>query len=326
MKICVVGKYFSNAGHGAECGIIYALEKLGHQVCCMDFAANKVHRSKSGLTGTPLKHVEFARERNDFMLVVGPGLPPSALEASTMRDYVNRSFSVLWNSEPIRLPQYMEKFKAQAPLFNLHCTFDEGEIPLYLSNGAKKCVFLPQAYNPAWYKPLPEVTPNKVACFVGSIGGKWCNRESFLQRAYKVLSKDLTIQRTFNAETVNKIYNQHCFVLNLGLHHANLGPPIHLASYAFQQRIFETIGAGAIPITNRPADLNQTPQQDAMFTNLEDIIYYDNESFEAILKFCISNPEKMKQIHSKVLESRSKHTYENRMDKLTGVVQHARQL
>lgn len=320
MRICVIGKYFSNAGHGAECGIVDALDELGHDVWICDFAAFKMRFPLMPRGGVVLNLVwaDILARDYDMVLVVGPGVPPA--HVSQAFGLLKRDFSVLWSSEPIRLPQYMEKFKAQAHLFDLHATFDEGEIDLYIQNGAKKCVYLPQAYNPAWYQPLPEVIPEKFACFVGSIGGKWCNRESFLQRASKVLNKDLTIKRTFNAQTVNKIYNQHCIVLNLGLHHSNLGPPTHLVSYAFQQRIFEAIGAGAIPFTNKPVDLSNTPQQTEMFTNFEDIIYYDNESLEAILKFCINNPEKLSQIHKNVLTSREKHTYASRMAKLVAVV------
>ena len=321
MKIAMIGKYFSNAGHGAECGIIDALESLGHDVQCIDFAAKKVYMSRSGLTGIPLEHADLTSQYCDFVLAVGPGLPQQALEHANVIKAIESKFSVLWNSEPIRLPAYMKKFKDQANLFDLHCTFDEGEIELYLNNGADACLFLPQAFNPKWYRPITDLeSDDTTACFVGSIGGKWVNREYFLHRVMNVLGSDFTIKRMFDAHHVNRIYNQHRIVVNLGLYHAELGPANMLASYAFQQRIFETIGAGCIPFTNWPADMSTTVQQQQMFSNLQDIIYFDNSSLEAMLKFCMNNPAKLIDIQKNVLSIRENHTYKNRMDKLVAVV------
>jgi hypothetical protein len=313
MNIAVFGKYFSNAGHGAECGIVDALRELGHKVWILDFAAKKLGLTDGSITELD-QHAKIELYDCDFALVVGPGLPPAIAKQENIEIFFGSHYSVCYNSEPVRLKQYLDRVCQQRSLFTLWATFDEGEIPIYTDNSLD-AIFLPQAFNPAWYKPL-DVTPEGIACFVGSVGGKWQNREHMLRRAKMVLGEGLTALRLFDANKVNEIYNKHVIVLNLGLYHEELGAPGHLASYAFQQRIFEAIGAGAVPMTNTPADLTMTPLQRGMFTNHQNIIYYDNETFEATLQFYINHTEKLAEIHRNVLASREEHTYKNRMEYL----------
>jgi hypothetical protein len=176
-----------------------------------------------------------------------------------------------------------------------------------------EAVFLPQAFNPKWYKPL-NITPNKFACFVGSVGGKWQNRAQMIQRAQAILGDNFVAGAgLFDAVKVNEVYNNSIIVLNLGLYHEVLGAPEKLASYALQQRVFESIGAGSIPMTNMPADLCFTPQQAKLFENYKNIIYYDNDTFEATLRFYMENTDKLGEIHKNVLMIRDQHTYKARM-------------
>lgn len=321
VNIAVFGKPFSNAGHGAECGIIDALEELGHAVCAVDFHAKKIKYTNeevkrldpnADLCETPLGATDFA-------LVVGPGLPSDIAHQENVQVFFGSHYSVCWNSEPIRLKNYLDKVCSQHDLFKLWATFDEGEIPLYEAHHMD-AIFLPQAFNPAWYQPL-ETAPDGFACFVGSVGGKWENRRHMLHRAHTVLGDSFTATHVFDAVQVNRIYNCHAIVLNLGLYHEELGPPERLASYAFQQRIFEAIGAGCVPMTNTPADLAFTTAQRHMFTNYHDIIYYDNDTFEATLQFYRKNPEKLAEIHKNVLEIRDLHTYKNRMQHLIQILE-----
>jgi hypothetical protein len=315
MDICVIGKYFSNASHGAEPGIIAALKGLGHDVWICDPAANRMEYPSHTGTHPNVDWEALLARQFDLVLIVGPGLPPASLkDPKCYRNIVNHK-TVCWNSEPIRLSHYKSRVEEQQELIDEWATFDEGEVHLYEAMGMK-AFFLPQAFNPEWYRPLEDVQPNGYACFVGSIGGKWANRSIMVKRLKRVFGNDFYVARTFDAKQVNQIYNTYAIVMNLGLYHENLGPPERLGSYAFQQRIFEAIGAGAVPCTNRPADLDNTPQQQAMFSNGQNIIYYTNENLEAILKFYATNPEKLADIHRQVLEIRGQHIYETRMKEL----------
>lgn len=315
MNIAIFGKYFSNAGHGAECGVVDALRELGHKIWIFDYPASKIQLANKTTLDFDGSDAEIKNFNFDFVLAIGPGLPPSITKNANIRNFFNRHKSIAWNSEPIRLKQYLDRLACQHTMFDLWATFDEGEVPIYHEHHMN-AFFLPQAFNPEWYKPL-DVAPEKFACFIGSVGGKWCNREHFVRRANAVLGDNFAAGAgLFDAKKVNEVYNSSAIVLNLGLHHEELGPPEMLASYAFQQRVFEAIGAGCVPMTNTPADLVFTPQQQNMFTNYRDIIYYDNETLEATLQFYMQNPEKLAEIHKNVLAIREEHTYEKRMEAL----------
>jgi hypothetical protein len=324
MHICVIGKYFANAKHGAEQGIVDALRELNDDL--EDLTSVDIFEPPQIFMGGVhgWDDIEYDWEscaellgntHYDLVLVVGPGLPKKALECREFcREIVNHR-TVCWNSEPIRLPNYRSRVEQQGDLIDEWATFDEGEIPIYEELGAK-AFFLPQAFNPKWYYPRGDIDPDGYVCFVGSAGGKWENRITMVRRVKALFGTDFSVSQVFDAVQVNKIYNAHAIVLNLGLYHKDLGSPQHLASYAFQQRIFEAIGAGAIPCTNRPADLDSTTRQKEMFECGMDIIYYENDTLEAILKHYAKNPEQLAAIHKRVLQIRDQHTYKARLKEL----------
>ena len=226
--------------------------------------------------------------------------------------------SLLWCSEPIRLSNYKSKIIEQSDIFNRYFSFDEGECHIYRNITNKPCDFIPQAAFEQWYYPL-YLEKKRLACFVGSVGGKWANRQHMLNRARAVLGDNLTIaQGNFNIAQVNNIYNQHHFVLNLGLYIPELGPPTILQGYGYQQRIFETIMAGSIPFTNWPADYDKTPSQQKLFSifdNMNNIVFYDNERFEAMLKVFLRNSAQrhLERMQDNVIAIRNSHTYLERI-------------
>jgi spore maturation protein CgeB len=144
-----------------------------------------------------------------------------------------------------------------------------------------------------------------------------------IERAKKVLGNQLSVHTTFDANVVNTIYNEHHVVLNLGLYFSELGSPEYLSSYAFQQRVFEAIGAGTPCLTHRPADIAGTPNQQYMFKEGEHILYYDNDSFDSILRHLNANPTYLNPIRENVLKIREQHTYKARMETL---IKHVRRL
>lgn len=308
MQILVVGKPISNKKHGAEVGVIYALETLGYDVSIYDLG-----------TKSPMMSLD---KQYDFILCLGAGLPPKMIEEQhpIVRKLVG-NFSILWNSEPIRLPNYYNRVKKQKELFNLHATFDDTEMDIYENMGCN-IMFLPQAGHPLWYKPL-EVKPKKFACFIGSVGGKWKNRVHFLDRVKSVIPKeDLTITTNFDATKVNEIYNAHHLVLNVGLYHSELGPPTKMMSFGFQQRVFEAHCAGVPCLTNYPDPITKGAKYKDMFTNMKDIIYYDNDNLEAILKYLYQNKNVLLQMRNNI--DTKKHTYEQRMIELLTTVEEIR--
>jgi len=309
MRVCIIGKYFANLKHGAEQGIVDALrEFIGFD------NVDIMEPPRTHDTWTKCAQI-LATIKYDLILIIGPGLPLAALECNEFcRELINQK-TISWNSEPIRLPNYRSRIERNGELIDEWATFDEGEIPLYEKLGVK-AFFLPQAFNPKWYYPREDIDPDGYVCFVGSVGGKWENRLAMVRRVKALFGTDFSVSRVFDATQVNKIYNGHAIVLNLGLYHKDLGSPQYLASYAFQQRIFEAIGAGAVPCTNIPADLDRTPRQKEMFTSGTDIIYYENDTLEAILKYYANNPEQLAAIHKRVLQIREQYTYKARLKEL----------
>ena len=297
MNILLCGKPISNAAHGAEVGVHYALEKLGHQVSIFDVGKKAPE--------------ENLNKPYDIVLCMGAGIPKKFDKDSRLIKAITNNFSILWNSEPIKLPSYYSKVEEQKKLFNLHATFDANEIPIYENMGCN-ATFLPQAGHPEWYHPL-NVAPKKFACFVGSVGGKWKNRVHFLERIKRIIpNSELTITTTFDAKTVNEIYNDHFLVLNLGLYHKELGSPEKLASYGFQQRIFEAYCAGVPCLTNFPDPVyNSGEDYKNMFINHKDIIYYDNNTFDAILKYLYQNKHQLIKMRNNM--DVKKHTYQSRL-------------
>ena len=297
-NILICGKPISNKNHGAEIGVISALKKIRYNVDVFDYKTNG-----------PISSLE---KKHDLIICMGAGVPAEKINYELIKK-ISTEKSILWNSEPIRLKEYYDKVNSQKHWFDAHATFDAGEIPIYEKMGCKKVVSLPQAGNPAWYKPL-DTKPTKFCCFVGSIGGKWQNRNHFINRVLKTVPKnELTVKTCFDGNEVNKIYNDHKLVLNLGLYHHDLGPVNFLASYGIQQRVFESYCAGIPCLTNILADSYKVPEYYRIFTPCEDVIYYNNGNLDAMLKYYYENQNKLYKIRTNIRNQISKHTYEERL-------------
>jgi len=298
MKILVCGKPISNAKHGAEVGVIAALKNMGYDVDIFDYGTN-----------TPASSLE---KTHDLVLCLGAGIPDTKADYRLIKKVVGTK-SILWNSEPVRLSEYYNKVYKQRHWFNAHATFDAGEIPLYEKMGCRKAVFLPQAGHPGWYQPLDN-EPTKFCCFMESLGSKWKNRNEFLKRVRKIVpDNDITIGFSLDAIKTNKVYNDHQLVLNLGLYHHDLGPVNFLASYGLQQRIFESYTAGVPCLTNIPADHYKVPAYDRLFAKGKEVIYYNNENLDAVLRYYYDNQNELYKIRENIRNNYSKHTYEERL-------------
>ena len=324
-KILLCGAPVRNKLHGAEVGVVDALRQLGHSVALLDFGAGISIRTDGGsqCNGLAEQIVSYIQDDYDFILTMGAGIPNAVYEHKTVRNFFKQYRSILWCSEPIRIESYRSRIAAQTDIFDTYFSFDEGECAIYTAVTGKPCFFLPQAGNPEWYRPLDNRNRERLCCFVGSISNKWCNRQYFLDRVRKVVPPtNMFIATIFDANKVNELYNKSAFVLNLGLYHPGLGSgPTYLASYGFQQRIFESLCAGSIPFTNIPADMSQTPQQAAMFENGKTIVYYNNHDLEAVLKHYIYKPDKINEMLYHIRQIRSKHTYLARMQQLMTILE-----
>lgn len=317
-RILLIGPLIANAGHGAEEGIFDALCELGHDVYCYDPRVNQIVRrdpygltSQDDVTSRYGSFEKFSEEISgwDLILCVGPGLPPKLYESGIL-DLVEGK-KVLWNSEPIRLEHYQDRIASQAISFDLICTFDESEIPLYEDLGCCNVMFLPQAFNPKWYKPT---NPNPITdfMFVGSIGGKWKNREPFLKMVGNICERNqwsLGIKQTFNANIVNALYNDAKVVLNLGLYHPETGASSDFKAFALQQRIFEAIGAGRVTLTHDfGVDTNQ------ILMPCENVVCYDGpDNLEWSMQYALTHWD---DFSDNILKVRDKHNYKSRMETL----------
>ncbi len=314
MKIVLVGPFFANEKHGSERGVFNALVELGHDVSAWDPRTKEYFYKGVKVPIGQISHIPA-----DLVLCLGPGVQQDVLNSDLWRNL--KCLKALWSSEPIRLPQYRDKIITQKGQFGHYFSFDESEIPLYHDLGIWSVDWLAQAFNPEWYKPLDNVLCNQQFCFVGSIGGKWCNREYFINRVAKWcenrrntqnLATSLNVGTNFDAQIVNQLYNVHEVVLNLGLY---LGGSIELLkSSGLQQRIFEAIGAGRVVVTNEiSSDTNK------LFTNNEHLLYYNTGNLERILDYSLL-PSTQRHIRQNVLKIREYHTYEARMIQMLDIL------
>lgn len=302
-KILLIGPYFQNHQHGAEVGIVDGLRELGHEVTIFD---NRVNRVVMGSSDMQLESVDkcllFLQPYIfDYILCPGPGFPNNKVRRQ-LPNLIGKK--ICWNSEPLRLKEYEDRMSENVGLFDYYFTFDESEIPLYKKMGIE-ARWLPQAFNPKWYKPLGI---NKIhdCCFIGSTGQKWMHRDLLLNRLRKTFY--VMHGATFDAKKVNQIYNESKVVLNLGLYSpGHCGDPGDFRSFGLQQRIFESIGAGTICVTNEiPEGTNE------IFKQGTNILFYNKNNVEAVIKHALNDTyrEKMEQ---NIWEIRYKHTYKFRM-------------
>lgn len=314
LRVLLIGPLVANAGHGAEVGIYDALVELGHDVICFDPRVNRFIAEYDDVTPVFGTFGELANQIPDWDVVLcsGPGLPPKLHELGAL-DLVN-GLKVMWNSEPIRLANYRERVSAQKDSFDVIATFDESELPLYEKMGVE-AFFLPQAFNPQWYKPLHD-TPVLDFAFVGSVGGKWQNRIPFIRAVGHICDKNgwtFDVCQTFDAKMVNSIYNSARVVLNLGLYHQEQGPPGAFRSYALQQRIFEAIGAGRVTLTH---DFGSETNQ--VLTPHEDVVTYDGpENLEWAMSYARTYWD---DLADNIKRVRDQHSYRARMEQLTEYV------
>lgn len=310
MRILVIGPYFQEgetSTHNCEVGVYNALRELHHEVYLLDPRSDIY----IGFRGDRYMHRTEADGEVDLILCPGCGTNPKIFKTKFWRQ--SKALKVNWNSEPLMLPEYYAKLKQQKDEFDLFFTFDEAEIPLYRSLGIEKVGWLPQAFNPQWYNVIVKDLPPCDICFVGSIGGKWLNREHILRRI-QMSSPVNVAQGVFNGPIVNKYYNAHKLVLNLGLYIPELGPIEELKGSGYQQRIFEAIGAGSVVLTNAI----QTDHP--LFVHNQDILFYDKANLEDVIRLGL-DPQENIRLRQNILNIREQHTYKTRMDQMLKMIE-----
>ncbi len=309
MKILLVGPLFANSTHGAEVGIYDALKELGHEIYAWDYRSNKFLYQEGGYIDHN-KNKELPITDFDFVLCPGAGLSPDIMGCNGWKSTKN-SLRILWNSEPIRLGNYRGRVENNRKEFQLFFTFDESEIPIYKKIGINALPLF-QAFNPKWYYPIKLSKSQRfpgALCFIGSIGPKWKHRVNLINRVGKSGFK-VHVATFHNAERVNHTYNMHDAVLNLGLYCPECENPDDLKGFGLQQRIFESIGAGRICITNEiPSDTNNILEND------KHILCYNKDNLEETIQKALDNKNR-KLMESNILAIRDEHTYKARMESL----------
>ena len=316
-NILLLGPYYKDnkpSTHNAEVGIYDALKQLGHNVAIYDIR-NSCYLNFGGLklttTNTTFK---IDTKDIDIVLAVGPGLSDEILQ-SELWNSLSNSVKILWSSEPIRLPEYRQKMMKQVGCFDHYFTFDESEIKEYADIGIR-AKFLPQAYNPEWYEVLPISQKQKFVdhlIFIGSIGGKWSNRP-ILFNYIKTLGFKLNYASVFDAPKINKAYNMHEAVINLGLYIPESGNVDDFKGFGLQQRIFEAYGAGQVVITNEiPSDTNQ------IFENKKDILFYNKNNLKEVIEYAL-NRKNQKRMKEFIFNNKDEHTYKQRMCKMLNLI------
>lgn len=326
MRIIILGPYFGQdkkiSKHNAEVGIFNALKsnRPKDEIYLYDYRNDCVLLPN----GVVLKNVSFQDDifkqyidsNFDLIISVGPGIKPEILDSDWWRNIKN--IKVKWNSDPIRLPNYKDKINSQKEYFDVHFTFDESEIPLYSNLGIENIHFLPQAYNPDWYTPIKINIGQKFPesfVFVGSIGPKWAHR-MHLFNLIQQMGYKLNVATLFDAVKINKAYNMHDAVVNLGLYVPEESGAINeLKAFGLQQRIFESYGSGKICITNEiPSDTNK------LFEHGKDILYFNKNNLKEVLDMALDKDIR-KNMEKNIEQNRHKHTYQQRMIKMFNVLE-----
>ncbi len=310
-KILLIGPIISNSPHSAEGGVYDALHELGHDTVCYDPRVNKIVHGPDMNSSEFVLFDEFAHQHSvwDVILCLGPGLPPKLYESGILN--LVEGFKICWNSEPIRLEHYYDRVIGQSKSFDMIATFDESEIQLYKNAGCNNVIFLPQGYNPKNYTPLHN-DPGFDFSFVGSIGGKWQNREPFLRNVISICEKNqwtLNIDQTFDSKEVNRIYNNSKVILNLGLYHQELGNADNMKSFGLQQRIFEAYGSGRVTLTH-----SVDKHTNQIFKENENIVFYDGlNNLEHQMQYSMNH---WQEFSDNIIKTSSDHNYKSRMKRL----------
>jgi len=317
MNILLVGPYYGNAKHGAEVGIYNALKELDHNVSVWDYRVGayltaegvKLQTKDDGFLSEIIKN-----DACDVVLCPGAGLSDDVLSSPIWKKYKD-CLKILWNSEPIRLENYKGRIEKQKKHFQMFFTFDQSEIPLYKEMGIQ-AIWLPQAFNPDWYKPIPMPVNQRFDgyfVFIGSIGGKWLHRDLFIKKI-RSLGYNVNATTIFDAERVNKAYNMHEAVLNLGLYIAEAGAPEELLAFGLQQRIFEAIGSCKVCVTN---EIDKKTNN--LFTHGENILFYNNKNLGEVLELA-SDKNHTRKMEENIENIRDKHCYKARMETLLHII------
>jgi len=318
MNFTIFGPFFGNKLHGAEQGVYSGLKELGHNVSVYDYRTGEYLSSEGIKIKISDKNILLEVIKNDatdIVLCLGPGLPDEVVESDIWKKY-KLCIKVLWTSEPIRLIEYKAKMIKQKGRFNYIFTFDQSEIPIYKEIGID-AAWAPQGYNPAWYNPLwlpNNQRFNDSFIFVGSVGGKWNNRHYFLNRV-KDFGFKINAATIFDATRVNRAYNMHLAVLNLGLYIPESGPVEDLKAYGLQQRIYESYGAGQVCITNEiPKDTNK------LFEHGKDILFYNKDNLKETLEMAMDK-KLITQMKKNIENNRNKHCYKSRLEKIISMIE-----
>lgn len=302
MNVLLLGPMFQNQDHGAEVGVFEAFMELGHNITVWDYRANKIGNCKSDKV---LTNEGVLLQKWDLVLSLGAGLPDNVLGSDVWKFIKEQECPrVCWNSEPVKLKQYKDKVTKQIGEFTHWFTFDETEVGLYRTLTKNPVHWMPQAFNPRWYRPVKyrEADYKNSLIFVGSLGGKWRNRTKFLERIGNNYSIDVI--QNFHAPSVNYLYNTHRAVLNLGLQLSN--DPYK--GSGLQQRIFEAIGSTQVVITNEIYG-------NRLFEHGKNILFYNRRNLTEIIDMTF-DADLMQQMHINIGNIRQYHTYENRITRI----------
>jgi hypothetical protein len=307
LRILLIGPYFGNKGHAAENGVYDAIRKCGHKCYVYDNRTKQILWLDGKIENIDLEKHNGSTElfdTIDLTIVCGPGFTQNMIKSGLPK--IMRGVKVLWNSEPIRLSSYRERLCLNKELFDFFFTFDKTEVPIYQQLGFKNVFFLPQGYNPKWYKPLHQ-KPQHDLCFIGSIGGKWGNRIHFLQRIQETFGSLHVLKPVFDGEYVNKVYNDHKIVLNIGLWIPELGAVEELKASGYQQRIFEAYGSGRVCVTHEEEEYPE------FLIHKKNVIFYNKNNLEEMISYALRNWDALSK---NILANPNKHTYEARIKQM----------
>ena len=265
-------------------GIVRALHNRGHRVTFYESDAfdRQKHRdipdpdyarvvvySANG-TVAVRRCLDEARSADLIVKASGNGVFDELLEAEVLERKSSRNLVAFWDVDaPVTLDRVQQNpadpFNALIPRYDLILTYGGGEpvVSAYRAQGARRCVPIYNALDPATHHPVPR--DEKFSADLGFLGNRLPDREARVE-AFFVKAAELLPRHTFmlggsgwqdkpmppNVKYVGHVYTRDHNAFNCTPRAVLNVNRESMARYGFSPatRVFEAAGAGACLITD----------------------------------------------------------------------------
>jgi spore maturation protein CgeB len=304
LKVVLVAK-FNRRYHRPGLGIAAALQRLGCEVTPVELRHRGWHQFLGQWLPIRLRRVIRRRDPDLILAYKGAELAPeviAALKSETRAQWVN------WFPDP---PSALDLSLRLGAVYD-HCfLFDSWMVERHREQGLRS-EFLPLAYDPAFYRPLPNPTGPRIAvAFAGS-------PEPERDRALATLN-DLGLELWGPRRPRGPLYGDRLLEVfsrtDVGLNiHQHFGTDLAAGLYGTgaNQRVFELAGMGCPQLSDHKLDIPKS------FRENDEIVLFRTtgelrEKAQAMLADASWRQSLATRAHARALEE---HTWTHRIDEL----------